>query len=1578
MAYGLKYTLSFFSDRNNDYRIEILAKDYQGAPIAKKMGVAPVLNIAEGDGCIQGTSLTFAVQADVDGELLEFYTTDNKKFQVLLYRNGAIMWQGYLLPELYSEAYVAPPYDVSLTATDQLATLKDIEYSREDEQVLLQTVLEYLLSHTQLSLPLSYHMQLSVGLGRPMLENVYINQSAYNGSNCYDVLNAILLSMNCRIMQLGNQWLVTSATDNSENYYIERNLEVRPHKTLGQMYVADVYPNGTLGLVNSPALKGATLEYNHIFKKSILKNADCESRVGWEYMSHSSDDGRLPGEVTSFGKIFKAYCWQLMPKNIQKDASLHLWQDVEMPADDGVTWSLSFKHLFSTNAKLLLLAITHWDDRGVQRRLTGEGWVTQWDSANVNSYIQVTGTPKSASLAEYSDIEQYEMSTVQFTLPPSNGTLRIGFINSTANYADPLAFAPIYVTQVYLTLGAVSGSAATTTIEPNATIGQESVVLAMGDDVDSSNAVNVALNTLRRYDGGAIAGWMIGDRQFSSYFSMMLQEYSRYFGQKKRQLQGTIMGVDVLANIYKETYSNTVYRLISADYNLLADEANVTLEEVLSNFVQFAEQIFATNNSNSFGSPTSGGSFSGGSSSVDTSQLLRRDEAAETYATKAALADVNKEIAEINNDLDALNELLNSDVSGVINTWGEIVDFLDEYNESQDLASILSQMNSDIANRVHYDDFEKLQDAVDANYGAIQTLQGRVGIAEGTINSHTADIAANTKAITAIDNRVDVLEALGFVLKDGYIYTEKTIVSKGEIISGRRASGTSTDVGGGGGISSITAQMIADALGYVPYSSANPAGYINSSALNGYAKLTDIPSLNGYATEQYVTSRGYITGISSKMVTDALGYTPYNSVNFTKANIKATLGIADWALAASKPSYTASEVGALSTSGGVVTGDLTINSTLRVKNYLKIVAWPGYGEGTADMWYNGTTATIHSGASHIELYGNRVLHAGNYSSYVLPLSGGTIDSEELGALSIKRNATYAASLIKFENADGIIGYIGVSQNNVPLFSKDLQTYHTLIHSGNIGDYAMKYYGNQGAINFNDVLYNGIQYTSGSSSNNGKEYGVLASFWCGDSSWQIVGGRVGGGLLYRSGNGTSTSWGEWKTIAFTDGNIASATKLQTSRTIWGQSFDGTGNIEVTSYGMMRWLYFSNSGGTEQGYVGRGSDTNDIYLSTYGENALRFQTNNTLRASITSFGNVLIDTTTDSGYKLDVNGNVRLGGLTPKDGMNVIPFAVAMTDYANAGWVGSIGTQYGGVLLGHRYQANNNIDRTILGTSGAVALSINPDGGNVLIGATTDSGEKLQVNGIGKFEVSTNNLLLIEPATNSLDGSGIAFWSSGGWKKGTINASTLYLNNSSGGNVLIGTANDAGAKLNVVGGQFRCMAADVGTTYGMHHGFITGYHSIDVMQFFEDEYRFHSNGGGSACLVNVYGNLTATGEVISSRRASSSDRRLKDNITYLDTTDCLEMVRHIRPAEWDWKDNGKHSIGFIAQDVEHLMPYAVTSIKDDVLGQKLNLQYDQFSALAIGGVQAVDNEVQLLKREVRELKKKLAKYETQWQL
>lgn len=50
-----------------------------------------------------------------------------------------------------------------------------------------------------------------------------------------------------------------------------------------------------------------------------------------------------------------------------------------------------------------------------------------------------------------------------------------------------------------------------------------------------------------------------------------------------------------------------------------------------------------------------------------------------------------------------------------------------------------------------------------------------------------------------------------------------------------------------------------------------------------------------------------------------------------------------------------------------------------------------------------------------------------------------------------------------------------------------------------------------------------------------------------------------GLWFRSRANKGYVSTDWHQVAMTDSNVASATKLQTARTIWGQSFDGTANV-----------------------------------------------------------------------------------------------------------------------------------------------------------------------------------------------------------------------------------------------------------------------------------------------------------------------------------------------------------------------------------------------------------------------------------
>lgn len=67
------------------------------------------------------------------------------------------------------------------------------------------------------------------------------------------------------------------------------------------------------------------------------------------------------------------------------------------------------------------------------------------------------------------------------------------------------------------------------------------------------------------------------------------------------------------------------------------------------------------------------------------------------------------------------------------------------------------------------------------------------------------------------------------------------------------------------------------------------------------------------------------------------------------------------------------------------------------------------------------------------------------------------------------------------------------------------------------------------------------------------------------------------LWFRAANNIGFA-NDWHQIAFTDGNVASATKLQTARTINGTSFNGTANITTANWGTARSIGIVNSDGT----------------------------------------------------------------------------------------------------------------------------------------------------------------------------------------------------------------------------------------------------------------------------------------------------------------------------------------------------------------------------------------------------------------
>lgn len=138
------------------------------------------------------------------------------------------------------------------------------------------------------------------------------------------------------------------------------------------------------------------------------------------------------------------------------------------------------------------------------------------------------------------------------------------------------------------------------------------------------------------------------------------------------------------------------------------------------------------------------------------------------------------------------------------------------------------------------------------------------------------------------------------------------------------------------------------------------------------------------------------------------------------------------------------------------------------------------------------------------------------------------------------------------------------------------------------------------------------------------------------------------IYYRSkADSGNDSWTNWNTVAFLTDNIASATKLQTARTLWGQSFNGEKNVSGNLSNVGNIVPSSDNTYTlgnatnhfEGAYVRvlRNNINREMIIAQNAANNLVFQTSGVNRIIISSYGEVGIGTTSPS-YKLHVNGNV----------------------------------------------------------------------------------------------------------------------------------------------------------------------------------------------------------------------------------------------------------------------------------------------------------------------------------------------------
>ncbi len=118
--------------------------------------------------------------------------------------------------------------------------------------------------------------------------------------------------------------------------------------------------------------------------------------------------------------------------------------------------------------------------------------------------------------------------------------------------------------------------------------------------------------------------------------------------------------------------------------------------------------------------------------------------------------------------------------------------------------------------------------------------------------------------------------------------------------------------------------------------------------------------------------------------------------------------------------------------------------------------------------------------------------------------------------------------------------------------------------------------------------------------------------------------------------------------------------------------------------------------------------------------------------------------------------------------------------------------------------------------------------------------------------------------------------------------------------------------------------------------------------------NSNGKGIfASDLDVNGTLTVDGELSANAYTATSDRNLKENIKELE--DSLDTISKIQGYEFNYKKTGKLSKGVIAQEVEEILPSAVTTNDSGIK----SVDYLQFIPYLIESVKELKSEIETLK-------------------
>lgn len=365
-------------------------------------------------------------------------------------------------------------------------------------------------------------------------------------------------------------------------------------------------------------------------------------------------------------------------------------------------------------------------------------------------------------------------------------------------------------------------------------------------------------------------------------------------------------------------------------------------------------------------------------------------------------------------------------------------------------------------------------------------------------------------------------------------------------------------------------------------------------------------------------------------------------------------------------------------------------------------------------------------------------------------------------------------------------------------------------------------------------------------------------------------------------------------------------------------------------------------------------------------------NVLSITNTGTGNSFLvnDAASDtSPFVIDASGNVGIGTTTPNalltvnggayntsinisgSNSNAVGLDIKNTSAGGHEWIiastGASGAGGAGNLLINDLNSSGN---TIITSAVAIGGAFAPQQALHVLG-----NQRLQSVGAGAqayIDFSDGNTIQWHLASrNAADTPNNRF--------GVFNsANTEVVTILQGGNVGIGTA-APGAKLDVVGGGNFSGGVSFDNSISLDASTINYLYYTDALQLAK-------SGTGVAIHIDSSRNvgigtttptqlLHVNGTAYATTFLHTSDRRLKTNIEPIANVE--ELTQQLRGVRFEWKKTGAPAYGVIAQEVEKVLPEAVTLNADGIRA----VDYDQLVPVLLEAVKALQDRVNTLEAQ-----------------